>query len=96
MLPDRLFGLRFVDPCLVGISPAVVGSVPGELARSENIMPVGSTCDALEVAMEDPLNFELIDRLRFCLGREIDVVLATGEAIRCAVLRYYGAGEMTG
>jgi hypothetical protein len=41
------------------------------------------------VAIEDPLNFELIDKLRFILGKEVEVYRAKRDAIRRAVFRHY-------
>lgn len=52
-------------------------------------MPVALARRVLTVAVEDPLDFDLIDELRFICNLQIDVVVATANAIRCAVARHY-------
>lgn len=89
MLHD-FFGLRLVDPCVMVIPPEVVACMPAPLARSENVMPVAVDGRVLTIAVDNPLNLELIDKVRFLTGLEVEIVLAPGNAIRGAVARYYG------
>jgi type IV pilus assembly protein PilB len=64
--------------------------MPAELARDENVMLMALAGRVLTVAITDPLDFELIDKLRFFCNLEIEIVLASPCAIRCAVARQYG------
>jgi type II secretion system (T2SS) protein E len=86
----RLIGYVFVNPCLMAIPQAARDALPGEFARQQNAMPVGIAGKALKVAVDDPFDFELIDKLRFCCNRPIEIVVADRNAVRCAVERYYG------
>ncbi len=44
----------------------------------------------IKVIMANPNDFETVDKLRFVLNREIDVALASKEAILEAINKYYG------
>ena len=52
-------------------------------------MPVALAGRVLTVAVERPLDFELFDKLRFLCNLEIEPVVASATAIRCAVARHY-------
>jgi hypothetical protein len=94
--PPDTMEFPLIDPCALDIPPAALASVPGELARGENVIPLASTQDVVTVALEDPLDFELIDKLRFVLVKEVEVVRANRDAIRRAVIRHYGPASHTG
>jgi len=87
---DRLYGHGWVNPSVMAIPSDAVAAMPAALARDENVMPVALAGRVLTVAVEDTLDFELIDKLRFISNLQIDLVVASANAIRCAVARYYG------
>jgi type IV pilus assembly protein PilB len=87
---DQCLGHRWVDPSVMAIATCAVAAVPATLARDENVMPMALAGRVLTVAITDPLDFELIDKLRFFCNLEIEIVLASPCAIRCAVARQYG------
>ena len=74
----------------MAISSYAVAALPAALAREENVMPVALAGRMLTVAVDDPMNFELIDKLRFICNLQVELVAADANAIRCAVTRYYG------
>jgi type IV pilus assembly protein PilB len=85
----QFHGLPFVDPSLMGISASAIAAVPAAFARKENVMPIALAGRDLTVAIENPLDFDLIGKLRFYCNVRIHPVLATPNAIRCAVARHY-------
>jgi type IV pilus assembly protein PilB len=87
---DQLYGHDWVDPSVVAITSYALAAMPAALAREENVMPVALAGRVLTVAVEDPLNFELVDKLRFICNLKIETVVASATAIRCTVARHYG------
>ncbi len=82
--------MDFVDLGQMAINPEIIAQVPQELVRRYKVIPVGATDSGLVVAISDPLNFETLDSLRFLLKREIELVCATEEQIKEAIVKYYG------
>jgi type IV pilus assembly protein PilB len=86
----RNLGIPFVKLQDLTVEPAVLGLVTVELARKNMLIPLLLQSGHLVVAMEDPLNIEALNLLRFTTGRAVDVVVATGSDIQWAIDRYYG------
>ncbi len=63
---------------------------PGRTARGDNVAPISLCGGTLTVAVEDPLDFELIDKLRYHCAMPIDVVAADADRIRAVVRWIYG------
>ncbi|MFM7160834.1 MAG: GspE/PulE family protein [Planctomycetaceae bacterium] len=90
----KQFGYDFVDLGARQIPPSVVQLVPESVARENTVLPVALEDDgSLTVAMADPSKYEVLDKLRFIINREIKVVVAQKEEILQAINRYYGQGE---
>jgi len=87
------FGYKFIDLEETEISQAAVQLVPESVARENMVCPVFAEDEKLTVAIHDPMAFEVLDKLRFILNREVDVVLAPKEQILAAINRNYGASE---
>lgn len=83
-------GHEFVDLREVSIPPNIVELVPESVARENIIMPMSEDNGALRVLLADPQDFETLEKLRFILNRQIDVAVASREAINEAINRYYG------
>ena len=86
------YGMAFVELREIEIPASVIELVPESLARENIVMPLAQENGTIKVIMHDPMDFETIDKLRFVLNREIEVVaLAPKEAIVEAINRYYGS-----
>jgi type IV pilus assembly protein PilB len=92
---DQLNGHHWVDPNLMAIPIYAVAAMPAALAREENVIPVALAGRMLTVAVADPMDFELIDKLRFVCNLQVETVTASANAIRCAVARSYGEASDT-
>lgn len=87
------FGLPFVALHDYEIDPGVLTDVPAEVARKYRFMPLAFDGSHLVVAIDDPSDVERINLLRFVLGRNVDVAVATAEDILWAIGHHYGDAE---
>lgn len=83
-------GLEYIDLREAVIPPSIVELVPESVARENAVLPLSEEGNQLKVILSDPLNFEVIEKLRFILNRQIEIALAPRDAILEAVNRYYG------
>lgn len=87
-------GVDYLDLSTMQIPPSVVEMVMESVARENIVMPIGlDESGALQVAMHDPSNFEVLDKLRFIINREIRPVVAAKETILATINRHYGQSE---
>jgi len=75
------------------IPPEVINQIRAEDARRFKVIPVGFGESGLIVAVSDPLDIDTIDSLSFLLQREIELVCASPEKIRQALIKYYGTAD---
>ena len=83
------YGVPAINLSEFEIPPAVIQLVPGDLARRHMLLPVNKTGQTLIVVMADPSNIYAIDDLKFRTGLNIEVVVASEQAIEEAIQRYY-------
>jgi len=84
------FGMEFVQLNEIEIPVSVVEKVPESLARENILMPMSEEGGVIKVIMHNPNDFETVDKLRFVLNKEIEVALASKQAILEAINHYYG------
>jgi type IV pilus assembly protein PilB len=90
----KQFGMEFIDLATVQIPSSVIQMVPESVARENFVIPLSfDDSGALTVAMHDPGAFDVIDKLRFIINKEIKVVVAPKEAIQQSINRHYGQSE---
>lgn len=89
------FGFQFVNLDTFEISHAVIELVPESVARENVCLPIEFENERLTVAVVDPMNFELVEKLRFVLNRDVEMVMSPKEQILAGVNRYYGQGGQT-
>ena len=80
----------FYDLSNVPIPPAVVELVPESVARENSVIPFSEEDGKLKVVVSDPEDFETFEKLQFILNRNVEIGLATKEAINEAINRNYG------
>ncbi|HCS55204.1 MAG TPA: pilus assembly protein PilB, partial [Planctomycetaceae bacterium] len=86
-------GYEMIDLTAIEPDPSVIEQVPESVARENIVFPVEMRGESLVVAMNDPMNLEVLDKLRFILNRDIQVVVASMEAIQAAINTHYGQHE---
>lgn len=75
------------------IPQAVIEMVTESMARENIVIPTQLDGDSVVVAMHNPNNIEVLDKLRFVLNKDIRVVMAPLESIQGAINRHYGQTE---
>lgn len=85
--------MDWVDLSTKVIPPEVIKQIRAEDARRFKVIPVGFGETGLIVAVNDPLDIDTIDSLSFLLQREIELVCASPEKIRQALIKYYGTAD---
>ncbi len=86
-------GLTYVDLTDVVIPPAVIEMLPESVARTYAVLPLTSERRVFVVAVGDPCDADLVQKLEFILNRSIRTVLAPREQIVEAINRHYGQSE---
>jgi type IV pilus assembly protein PilB len=71
------------------IDPSVIALVPEEVAQKHVVIPVNRAGSTLILATADPSNIFALDDIKFLTGYNIQPVVASEEAIRRAIDRYY-------
>jgi type IV pilus assembly protein PilB len=85
--------MDWIDLSAKVIPPEVINQIRSEDARRFKVIPVGFGASGLIVAASDPLDIGTIDSLSFLLQREIELVCASPEKIREALIKYYGTAD---
>ncbi|BCU75720.1 ATPase, T2SS/T4P/T4SS family [Luteolibacter sp. LG18] len=83
-------GLPYVDLESFSFEPTITESMPEDVARRYNVIPVQDDGYYLTLAVADPLNFEVMDSLPHVLGRELNFVCGTPHAITNCLRQFYG------
>ncbi len=71
------------------IDADVIKLVPKAVAEKHQVVPVNRAGSSLIIAMSDPSNIFAIDDIKFLTGYNVEVVVASEQAIREAIERYY-------
>lgn len=69
--------------------------IPAGMARLCGALPIQLGPDGLYVALTDPLNPQLLEDLRFGLGKSIVPVVARKEQIQALIDKHYGSGTQS-
>ncbi|HTF93508.1 MAG TPA: type II/IV secretion system protein, partial [Verrucomicrobiae bacterium] len=85
--------MDWIDLSTKVIAPEVIKQIRAEDARRFKVIPVGFGESGLIVAVSDPLDIDTIDSLSFLLQREIELVCASPDRIRQALIKYYGTAD---
>ncbi|HTP52579.1 MAG TPA: type IV-A pilus assembly ATPase PilB [Anaeromyxobacteraceae bacterium] len=71
------------------IDDEVIKLVPKQTAEKHQVVPVNRAGSSLIIAMSDPSNIFAIDDIKFSTGYNVEVVVASEQAIREAIEKYY-------
>ncbi|MDI6752484.1 MAG: ATPase, T2SS/T4P/T4SS family [bacterium] len=78
---------------VVGIDPKVAEIIPESLALAHLIFPISKQKDTLVLAMADPLNTSILEKVR-SMGYQIKPLITSETEIRKAIQKYYGKGAI--
>ena len=85
----KQYGVPTIDLDEFDVDPAVIQLIPEEVALKHVVLPVNRAGSTLIVATADPSNIFAIDDIKFLTGYNVEVVVASEEAIKRAIDRYY-------
>lgn len=83
-------GYDFVDLAGYEVPSEIQKLIPGGDARMYGALPIGQSGDSVVVALADPFDSQVVDNLRFSLGRDVQVVVAPAPQIEERLSQYYG------
>ena len=83
-------GTEYVDLSEFEPPAEMLSMVPAGLARLHGALPIGMNGAAVTLALVDPLNSQVQEDLRFALGRDIYVVIASVIHVQNLIQRCYG------
>ncbi len=83
-------GIPYIDITRQNVNKDVIELVPEAIARENTVFPLFRLENSITVAMKDPLNIRVIDRLKHITRCDIDPVMSTQSAILKMINNYYG------
>jgi len=86
----RKLGIPVVDLRSLLIPPNILKKIPASVAYRYRIVPVAEAENSLVLAVENPLDTEKMEQLRFIAGSRVIPVMAPKEDIRFALEKNYG------
>ena len=83
-------GIPYVDLDNYAIDNSVLKLFPENLVKELNVIPLFKLENSVTVAMEDPLDIRLADKLRYHSKMDIDPMFATRSSLKRIVDKIYG------
>ncbi len=91
---SKQYGVKFIDLNKVEIDSSIIKLIPTEVVQKYSILPVRRVGSVLTVAMLDPSNIFAIDDIKFMTGYDVDVVVASENAIAAAMAKHYDTSAL--
>jgi type IV pilus assembly protein PilB len=87
---SKQFGLPIIDLARFEFKPGCIDLIPDNIARKYEIIPIGKEGSTLKMVISDPSNIFAIDDLKFLIGSNFKLFLATERDLKEALDKYYG------
>ncbi|MDZ4689034.1 MAG: ATPase, T2SS/T4P/T4SS family [Planctomycetaceae bacterium] len=87
------YGYEFVNLATLEIPRTVIELIPESVARENFVIPLGLEEETIRVAVSNAMDYEVLDKLRFVLNREVTIAVASKEDILIAINRHYGDSQ---
>ena len=78
-----------VEQLLNNIAPDLREQLPGYVVRTDRVVPIALEGDVLVVAVEDPSDVAVHERIRFISGRPLRIAVASSTALDHAIRVHY-------
>ncbi len=88
----EIYKLPYMELEEVEIDPAVIQSIPTNLAFKHNIIPIKREEDTLYLACAKPLNSQVISNLQRLINKQIAFYIGAASAISSLLKKYYMVG----
>jgi type IV pilus assembly protein PilB len=86
---SKQYGVPAISLADFDVDDDVIKLVPKAIAEKHQVVPVNRAGSSLIIAMSDPSNIFAIDEIKFQTGYNVEPVVASEQAIREAMERYY-------
>jgi type IV pilus assembly protein PilB len=86
---SKQYGVPAISLKDFDIDEEVLKLIPKGTAEKHQVVPVNRAGSSLIVAMSDPSNIFAVDDIKFLTGYNVEVVVASEQAIKEAIERYY-------
>lgn len=86
---SRKLGIPYVKLGDFEIPPTVLHLVPADIALQHSVLPLARYNNRLIIAMENPLNWEAMELLRFHTNHNIEAVITSSAEISKVLDKYY-------
>jgi type IV pilus assembly protein PilB len=86
---SKQYGVPSINLTDFEVDPAVIKTIPVEIAQKYQIIPVNRAGSTLIIAMSDPSNIFAIDDIKFMTGYNVEVVVASETAIKASIDKFY-------
>jgi len=83
-------GTKVVSLRTVQFTPELLQTIPANVARMYQCLPVATQDGAVQVALADPLDPARADEINFAVKKDVQVVVADPADIERAIDQYYG------
>jgi type IV pilus assembly protein PilB len=87
---SQQYGVPSINLRHFEIDESIIRLIPADVARKYQFIPVSKTGATLTVAMADPTNVFAMDDITFITGYRVEPVVASEEALRESIDKYYG------
>lgn len=92
-LSEKL-GIPFIDITEFKMNPESIRFVPEDLIRKHNLLPIHHFSNKLVIALENPMDWEALDAVRFHSKMHIEPVMASRESIAQMIGLLYSGPEL--
>nr|MCR4892147.1 type II secretion system protein GspE [Lachnospiraceae bacterium] len=83
-------GIEFIDLTKINIPTELAQTVPKNIAKQYQVVPVKVVKDELFLAMSDPLNFYAIEEVRKAVHKKVIPMVATTAGVEHSIQILYG------
>ncbi len=89
----KFYGAPVVDIASAEVDPAVIRLIPADVASRFQVVPYRRSGRKLTVVMVNPSNIFALDDIKFITGCEVETCVASDEAVKKAIDRFYDSHE---
>lgn len=90
---QEVAGYELVDLYARNLTSEVLDQLPPWVVRRYRVMPIALDATCLVVALQDPEDLALLEKIRFITDRDLRVVFASRAALDCAIETWYPAAD---
>ncbi|MEP9410570.1 MAG: type II/IV secretion system protein [Candidatus Brocadia sp.] len=88
-LLDLQAGHPFNDLTNICLTPELLRSVPEDIVRKHNVIPLQIADNTLTIALSNPEDLAILDDIRFFAGKKVKFIVAEEGRIKEIIQRYY-------